>query len=398
MKKLLLSVVVALTTISTFATDLNYHWKTGAAYHFTAVVNDDVSTSMMGMEMKEQFNTTTDFVLYISSVAANGTASGMLYLVNFKIKDSKGNIMASLNDLPQKSLQSEVTVDRKGNFTFPKKMYLITTGTTNVLAYGSADANSVSVGGQAGNMKVDAYAEFDPKTGSLKAGYKVQEIESTTTIEVKVTEETDMIDVLPYDFLQLLALPEGDVNLNDEVKVNAGMYQMIVHVNDMSGGIASLHHTMSTDKSKDMFDGGATGTSGSGETMFDMGMDTNLEDDDTSNDGDVDMNMNGMGMDMNMDMDMDSDFGNDTDMGDDMDISMDGIDMSGMGGFGMPGSDAEAIGMSKSMAPEMGCDVTSKFDYQNGMFDVVSGTVTTNINTMGMKMNVVSHLQMVLNK
>jgi hypothetical protein len=140
-------------------------------------------------------------------------------------------------------------------------------------------------------------------------------------------------------------------------------------------------------------------------------MDTHLEDGDTSNDGDVDMNMNGMNMDfdeeMNMDFDeeMDMDADMDMDMDTDMDMSMDmggmdmmGMDMGSMMGGGMPGSDAEAIGMSKSMAPDMQCDVTSKFDYVNGMFDKVYGTVTTDINTMGVKMNVVSHISMVLNK
>ncbi len=376
MKKRLLSAILALTVLTSFATELNYQWKSGAGYHFTAVVNDDVSTSMMGMEMKEQFRTTTDFVLYVNSVASDGTASGILYLVNFSIVDSKGNVMASLDDIPQKALQSDVKVDKKGNFTFLKKIYLITSGTSNVLAYGKADENSVAVGGQTGNMKVDAYAEFDPKTGSLKAGYSVKEIKNTSTVEVKVTEETDMIDVLPYDFLELLALPEGDVNLNDEVVADAGIYQMVVKVNSMDNGVASLHHTMKTDKSKDMFDGGASGTSGDGSSMFDMGMDTNLEDDDMSNDGDFDM-------DMDSDMDMDAD------------MDMMGMDM---GGFGMPNSDAEAIGMSKDMAPDMSCDVTSKFNYQEGMFNKVFGTVTTNINTMGMKMQVVSKLEMVLNK
>jgi len=231
----------------------------------------------------------------------------------------------------------------------------------------------------------------------LKAGYNVQEIENTTTVEVKMTEETDMIDVLPYDFLELLALPEGDVNLNDEVTADAGIYQMIVKVNGMDNGIASLHHTMSTDKSKDMFDGGASGTSGDGTSMFDMNMDTHLEDGNTSNDGDFDINMNGTEMDFDSDMDMDMDMDMDADFDSDMDTGF-GADMD-MGGFGdMPGSDAEAISMQKSMSPDMACDVTSKFDYANGMFEKVYGTVTTNINTMGMKMNVVSKLEMVLNK
>lgn len=368
---------MAASALLSFATDLHYKWQQGAAYHFTATVNDDVTTSLMGMEMKERFQTTTDFVLYINSVTSTGQATGILYLLNFKIEDSKGNVLASLNDLPKKALKSEVNVDRKGNFTFLNKVYLITSGSSNVLAYGKSDAKSVSVGGQAGNLKVDAYAEFDPKSGSLKAGYSVQEIKNTTQVEIKITEETDMIDVLPYDFLQLLALPEEDINLNDEVQITAGMYQMLIKVNDMSNGTATLHQTMNTDKSRDMFDGGASGKSGDGQSMFDMGMDTNFEDADPNNDLDVDMNMNGM------------------DMDEDINMGFGGMDEM-MGG--MTGEDQAALATSKSMAPTMRCDITSKFDYQNGMFKMVYGTITTDINTMGMNMNVVSNLQMVLNK
>lgn len=380
MKKFILSFTLAVMTMATFATELNYQWKTGASYHFTATVNDDISTSMMGMEMKEKFKTTTDFVLYINNVQSNGTANGILYLINYKIEDSKGTVYASLKDLPQKALKSDVSVDKKGNFTFVKKLYLITSGSTNVLAYGNADENSVSVGGQAGNMKVDAYAEFDPKTGTLKAGYSVKEIKNTSAVEVKVTEETDMIDVLPYDFLSLLALPEGNINLNDEVSVNAGMYQIVVHVNSMSNGVASLHQTMTTDKSKDMFDAGASGKSGDGTQSFDMNMDTNLEDNDSSNDGDF-----GMGMDMDMG-------------GMDMNMDMSGTDMMGGGMTGMSSDEQAAMSASKSMSPDMTGDVTSKFDYSNGMFESVSGTIITEMNAMGVKIKSVSTLQLVLNK
>ena len=59
-------------------------------------------------------------------------------------------------------------INMPGKFTFLKKVYMITSASSNVLVYGKADANSVSAGGQAGNLKVDAYAEFDPKTGCYR--------------------------------------------------------------------------------------------------------------------------------------------------------------------------------------------------------------------------------------
>ena len=97
---------------------------------------------------------------------------------------------------------------------------------SNVLAYGNVDENSAQVGGQAGNMKVDAYAEFDPRTGKLKSGYSVQTLNTTKAVNVTVSEETQTIDILPYSFLELLALPEGDVMVNDQVKAQAGIYNM----------------------------------------------------------------------------------------------------------------------------------------------------------------------------
>ncbi|MGV3630826.1 MAG: hypothetical protein ACO1O6_06455 [Bacteroidota bacterium] len=324
------------------AIDMSYTWTPGMVYQFSAVQTDDVSTSMMGMSMKDQFKTTTDFALYISNVMPNGEASGILYLLNFNVTDSRNHVLASINDIPKSAVQSDVKVDRKGKFTFMKKIMLITTEKGNVLAYGNADENSVSVGGQAGNMQVDAYAEFDPKTGNLKAGYNVKEIKATRKVTVQVTENTDMIDVLPYDFLELLALPEGGVAAGDKSSMRAGMYTVDVTVNSLANGIAGLNYKMSTDKSKDMFTGDAKSTDGDGNTMMDM-------------------NTEG--------------FGN-------------------MGDMDLTEEDKAAMDMSKMMSPDMSCDINSTFNYAAGMFDQVYGTVNTSMDAMGMKMDVKSFLQM----
>ncbi len=373
--KLLKSIFITALTIlsinSSFGVDLNYNWKRGGSYHFSAVVNDDVSMNMMGMNVNEKFKTSTDFVLRVLSVDASGNANGILYLTKFNIIDSRGRSLASMSDIPESAVKSAVKVDRKGKFTFVKRIYLITSGSTNVLAYGKTDGNSVAVGGQAGNMKVDAYAEFDPATGKLKTGYSVQTVQNTTSITVKVNEETDMIDVIPYDFLELLAIPEGDVAINDEVNAQAGLYKMKIKVTDMSGGIASLKNTMSTDKSADMFDGNANGKKGDGSGGFGMGMDNDMNEGTSNSEMNMDMGNMMEGMDMNMNMDMD--------MGE---------------GMGMEPQDQAAMDMSKGMAPNVTCDITNKFNYSKGMFEKVFGTVTTNVNSMGMKMKVVSRLEM----
>ncbi len=337
------------------STELNYKWVQGSAHHFSAVVLDNINTSMMGMNMQEQIRTTTDFVLLITGVASNGYATGTLYLVNFKITDSKNNVLASINDIPKSAIQSEVTVDRKGVFTFNKKVYLITTETGNVLAYGNASENSVSVGGQAGNMKVDAYAEFNPKTGALKTGYSVKEIKTTKKVDVKVNEETQMVDVFPYDFLELLAVPEGSMHVGDNMEVKAGMYKMNVKVNSLDNGIAQLNTKMSTDKSADMFGGGAKGNVGG---------------------SNVDMKVDGEGKMEGMEG-----------MGD-----LEG--MMNMEGMEMTEEDKNAMNMAKSMSPDMTADINYNFNYGQGMFQNVSGTVNTTMDAMGMKMTIQSVLEM----
>ena len=325
------------TSSSNQSTALHYTWAPGALHSFSATQIDNISTSMMGMNINEQIKTTTDLVLLINGVTSTGNATGTLYLTNFKITDSKQNVLASISDVPKSAIQSEVSVDRKGHFTFLKKVFLITSETSNVLAYGSATSNSVQMGGEAGNMKVDAYAEFNPKTGAIKAGYSVKEIKSTKSVEVKVNQETQMIDVFPYDFLELLELPEGVITQGDKMNVKSGMYTMVVTANAIQNGMAQINTTIATDKKADMFGGGINGNSGSNT----------------------------------------------------MDMKVDGTE-----GMDLTPEDKAAIGMGQAMSPEMTGNINTNFNYGQGMFQSISGTINTVIDAMGMKMKVNSVLEM----
>jgi hypothetical protein len=323
---------------SSFAAELNYKWKANSFYAFNSVVTDNITTSVMGMNVSEKYTTTVDFVLFIQSVDANGLATGRLYLTNFSVKDSKGLAVASLVNVPKDAVKSDITVDKKGNFTFAKKVTLVTTPTSNVLVYANATENSTSAGIQTEGEKVDAYAEFDPKTGKLKAGYTVQTIKTTKKVSVTENEQSDELDVFPYDFLQLLVMPEGEVAVNNHYNSKAGMYSVDILVKSMTNGIATIGETISTDKSADMFEGGASGETEEG--SFDMGT-----------------------------------FG-------------------GTSQMDLTAEDEEAINMTKSMSPEMDGALTTTFDYTNGMFVAVSGTINTKIDMMGMKMTVKSVLTM----
>ncbi len=340
MKNLICLLSFSFSILTVFATELNYNWKANTAYNFNATVVDNISTSAMGMNINEKYTTTIDFTLFIQSVQPNGTASGRMYVTNFNVKNSSGVSVASLLNLPKDAVKSEFQVDKKGNFTFLKKVYLVTTPTSNVLVYANADENGASTGMQVGEEKVDAYAEFDPKTGKLKAGYSVTTIKTPKKVTVKENEESDEIDVFPYDFLSCMALPEGDMHVNDQFKVKAGMYTVDGIVKSVVSPLMVIEENISTDKNADMFQGSASGQSGDGTQQF---------------------NMEG--------------FGGESDME-------------------LTTEDQEAMGMAKAAAPNMDGKLTSSFDFVNGMFSNVKGNINTSIDMMGVTMKVNSVIDM----
>jgi hypothetical protein len=357
------------------AEELNYNWKAGDALNYSATVTDNINMSMMGMNMKDKYTTTVDFVLLVNSVDENGTASGKLYLMTFNVKNSKGIPVATLANLPKNAIESDVNVDKKGKFTFANKLCFITTPTTNVLAIETTqNSNSVGMNASGGAHSVNAYAEFDPKTGKLKAGYVPQKIKSTRKINIKENQESDKVFAIPYDFLQALTMPDGDVTVGDHYSVTSGMYNIDILVNSMDAGMANIKQTISTNKSNDMFQSQASGKSGDGSMEFDMNTAA-------PNNNQKQSQGDGMGMGMP-----------------DMSSMMGG----NMGGMGMPtekqmnlsNDDKKAMDMGKSMMPTMSGNIQTSFDYTTGIFKIVKGNINTEINTMGVKMSVNSVVEM----
>jgi hypothetical protein len=330
MKNLFTLLTVFTLSTYSFAVELNYKWKANSAYTYGATITDNISTSMMGMNVQEKYLTTVDFVLAISSVDMEGTATGTLYLVNFNVKDSKGMTVASLLNLPKNAVKSEVKVDKKGNFTFLKKLQLITTPTSNALVYANVSENGASAGAEVDGEKVEVYAEFDPKTGKMKAGYSATTISKPKKVDVKEDEQSDEIDIIPYDLLQFLILPDGDVKMNDKIEVRAGLYTVNEHVKTLTATQAIIGQKITTDKNADMFEGSAKGESEEG--SFDMGT-----------------------------------FG-------------------GTDGMDLDTEDQAALATTNSMAPTINGELVSTFDVANGQFINSKGVITSTIDTMGVKM------------
>ena len=113
--------------------------------------------------------------------------------------------------------------------------------------------------------------------------------------------------------------------------------------------------------------------------MFNMGMDMEIVDEEEFD-----------GMD---DFDNMDDFDDLDDM-DEMSMENMATDMT----IPMSQEDQMAMDMSKGMAPDMNGDITSEFNFAQGMFKEVKGIIATRINTMGMKMETTTRLTMVLNK
>ncbi len=330
------SPVVTTQNINKNSANLAYRWTAGKSYRFQCTQNDDVSTSMMGMNFSDRFTTRSAFDIFVTNVAANGDANGYLYLIDYIVSDSRGTVLASLKDLPANAVRSDFKVDSKGNFSFPHKISLLTTAGSNALVY-TNEENSIQMVGEAVDMKFDVYAEFDPKTGALKSGYSFREGQTLRQATVKMDENSDVIEVLPYDFLDLLALPDGAVTQGDKIKLNSGIYQIDVLAKSIGNGIAQMNYKMSTDKSKSLVDSKTEVKTQNTDMMMDM----NVE-------------------------------------------SMMNIDRE----------DKQAMDISKAMMPNLDCDFDSFFNYNEGMFSNVKGIVTTTINAMGMKMQVKSNLEM----
>jgi hypothetical protein len=340
MKNIVINLFIVFCVVNVKAQEMNYVWKANTAYNFNATIVDNISTSAMGMNINEKYTTSIDFTIFVQSVQPNGNANGRLYLTNFNVKNSAGVSVASMLNLPKDAVKSEFQVDKKGNFTFLKKVYLVTTPTSNVMVYANATENGANAGMQVGEEKVDAYAEFDPKTGKLKAGYTVTSIKTPKKVTVKENEESDEIDLFPYDFLGCMALPEGDMNVNDKFKVKAGMYTVDGIVKSAVSPLMVIEENISTDKNADMFQGSAGGQSGDGTQQF---------------------NMEG--------------FGGESDME-------------------LTTEDQEAMGMAKAAAPNMDGKLTTSFDFVNGMFYSIKGTINTAIDMMGVTMKVNSVIEM----
>ena len=249
---LILAAFVLASFTSEAQVSLKYKWESGTTYRFKANQKDDITMSAMGMNMNDIFNTETVFSLKVSNVLANGKAEGILFIESFKVTNKSGATVASLKDIPNEALKSIVEVDTKGKFTFKKIVYLIVEDGRNMLVSAEAKAgqNSASGSAQVGDQKLSVHAEFDPKSGTIKAGYSMETVKKPALKTVKVKKDAQKIDVLPLAFLDMLVLPEETITPGSSFQVKMMEYVFTTKAREITNDIASLDLNIKTDRSQ----------------------------------------------------------------------------------------------------------------------------------------------------
>ncbi len=225
--KILLFLLFTVCTHYANAQQLAYQWKEGTIYRFSATQIDEITTSgsmggmsgmpNMGVDMSTmmqgaipamKFTTKSVFALKIISKMPNGSAKGTFYLENFNVVDNKKNIIASLNNLPKSSVEADFLVDEKGNFTFIEIPFLVVREGVSFLVEAKVKPGEMAVSAEMNGEKITLMAEFNPKTGQLKAGYTLATIAKPKPKKVEMKETDTTIDLIPTDFLDLLQLPQ----------------------------------------------------------------------------------------------------------------------------------------------------------------------------------------------
>lgn len=251
MKKVFVLFLLAAYTPLFAQTQLAYKWTAGKEYVFKSTCDDEVSMGgggmmgMMGMmnmggqAMKMNYKTEATFTLAIDKVLPNGSAEGTFFLTQFSVTDSRGARLASLANIPKRALRAPFSVDDKGNFSFRQIPFLVKRENQSLLVSAQVKPGTMAASSEMDGEKVSLLAEFNPKTGALKAGYTVQTLGKTPNrSEVKPEDET--VDLIPTEFLDLLQLPDGPVSAGSTLKIKSYGMEMVEKVKSLEPTLAMI--------------------------------------------------------------------------------------------------------------------------------------------------------------
>lgn len=259
MKRSLVAVLLgALVASPAFAVELLYNWSKGATYRFDVNLVDRVSMEGMGGGA-DTFTTRSRFALAIDKVKPNGVAQGLVYVESFDVFNGAGQRIAGLENMPRAALSSPVDIDAKGNFKFKQIIYVVkeADGAT-LLVSGHNTGFGTEASASTGEEKVSVWAEFDPKTGKLKGGAKLEKLQKPRRT-VALRQDAQHIDLLPAKFLELLKLPDGDAQTGQHFTFDLMGTSTTVTVQEANAARARIQVASKMNVAKTMATGAAIG-------------------------------------------------------------------------------------------------------------------------------------------
>lgn len=363
---LALSLGALLGAPSADAAELRYAFKKGKTYTFDATSDDTISLDAMGIKQDTRFVTDTSFAIRVRKVSRDGTAQADIVVTRFSVKDDKGRKLASLKDLPKNALSNRVEIDAKGHFVFKQLVYLILDDKHGyfLVSLDAEDRYGASATTSDGKQQLNVYARFDPKTGRVSAGYGDKTLRKPRRVSAQVEADAPKLDILPTQFLELLALPDGDLKQGQRVELVTGPSKVTLEVKKLTKKTAELTSTMRSDI----------------DTEEPTKTDTSVKAKGPG--GKAEMKLPGIG-------------------------AMPGMP-AGMGALpGMPGAGAPQAGAPGAQpapadagAPAMKMTIDGAFDstfsLQRGMLEKLGGTLKTATSHAGLKMGTTSKLKMTL--
>lgn len=277
---LLWILLLAATGSASAQTLLRYKWKANTSYRFRCEQKDEVKmgggssgsgmpgmpdlggmmSGMGGMAGNMTFKTSSTFALQISSVNPDGSAKGVFALESFRVTDGTGRALATLANIPKAALRAPFSVDELGNFDFTQVPILVVdqeTGQATLTIAKVNDGEVASAEAIVDGERVKVYAEFT-KSGGLKAGYTVATCGTPKAKTCEVSEDDEVLDLLPTDFLECFVLPEDAVKPGQSIRMAAAGTEQTFKIQKIEGSLATLNTqvgaAMSAAKTKQMGD------------------------------------------------------------------------------------------------------------------------------------------------
>jgi hypothetical protein len=211
MKLFILGLLLYLSSIPLWAVVINYNWEEGKNYQYEVETRADYISSGTNMGLKqisiESFHIASKFEIDVIMINKEGTVYAELNLLNFEVITSQGNRIAALFKIPPNAFSSPVTIDKQGNIHHDSKLQLVLSNKGHYLVRNSNDLNTQGTNQLTTLM---SYIEFSPYDGNT-SDELIECQQESTLISATLNESDPVIDLIPYDFLRLFALPSESI-------------------------------------------------------------------------------------------------------------------------------------------------------------------------------------------